>query len=323
MVTKTELPNYNLSFKTRDQLKDLGNKISQHYFEVEFLKSTSTDKVIASLKKIFLIHGLPKEITTDNGPQFISREFEDYLEMQGIKHREVTPLWPQANGEVERQNRSLLKRLKISQIEKRDWKDELSAYLTMHWTTPHSTTGVSPAELLLKRKIRTRLPEIDYHDYDDLEMRDRDKESKQRSKIYTYEKRRAQETVKERDKVLLRRERENKLTPTFQSQPYEVKSKVGNSVLVQSPEGVQYQRNVTHVKKYQEREQSVIDQREPIVIDPEEQTVYLPCESSDEIDDQKGNNEKEQSETIEIPRERPVRTRRAPARFKDFDVTWK
>ena len=286
------------------------------YFEVEFLKSTTTDKVIASLNKMFLIHGLPKEITTDNGPQFISKEFEDYLEMQGIKHRKVTPLWPQANGEVERQNRSLLKRLKISQIEKRDWKDELSAYLTMYRTTPHSTTGVSPAELLFRRKIRTRLPEIDYYDYDDLEMRDRDKESKQKSKIYTDEKRRAQETVTEGDKVLLRRERENKLTPTFHSQPYEVKSKVGNSVLVQSPEGVQYQRNVTHVKKYQEREQSVINQKEPVAEDQEEQTVCLPVEVQ-------GNNEKEQSEIIDIPRERPVRTRRAPARFKDFDVTWK
>ena len=107
------------------------------YFEVEFLKSTTTDKVIASLNKMFLIHGLPKEITTDNGPQFISKEFEDYLEMQGIKHRKVTPLWPQANGEVERQNRSLLKRLKISQIEKRDWKDELP--LLLQCTGQHPT----------------------------------------------------------------------------------------------------------------------------------------------------------------------------------------
>ena len=197
------------------------------YLEVDFLNSTTTGKVIASLKKIFLIHGLPKEITTDNGPQFISKDFADYLEMQGIKHRKVTPLWPQANGEVERQNRSLLKRLKISQIEKKDWKEELSDYLIMYRTTPHSTTGISPAELLFKRKIRTRLPEIDYYDYDDLEVRDRDKESKQKSKIYTDEKRRAKETIKEGDRVLLRQERENKLTPMFKSQPYEVKSKLG------------------------------------------------------------------------------------------------
>ena len=70
------------------------------YIEVGFLSSITTGKVIASLKKKILIHALPKEITTDNGPQFTSTDFADYLEMQGMKHRKVTPLWPQANGEV-------------------------------------------------------------------------------------------------------------------------------------------------------------------------------------------------------------------------------
>ena len=84
---------------------------------------------------------------TDNGPQFISSEFEDFMEQEDIEHRRVTPLWPQANGEVERQNRSILKRLKIAQIEKRNWRDELSDYLTMYRTTPHSTTGISPSEM--------------------------------------------------------------------------------------------------------------------------------------------------------------------------------
>ena len=292
------------------------------YLEVDFLNSTTTGKVIASLKKIFLIHGLPKEITTDNGPQFISKDFADYLEMQGIKHRKVTPLWPQANGEVERQNRSLLKRLKISQIEKKDWKEELSEYLIMYRTTPHSTTGISPAELLFKRKIRTRLPEIDYYDYDDLEVRDRDKESKQKSKIYTDEKRRAKETIKEGDRVLLRQERENKLTPMFKSQPYEVKSKVGNSVIVKSPEGVQYQRNVTHLKKYHEREQPEVTEGEPMSTDQEKQTVQLPLPIAHQ-NDGRANNGKEQSEVIEKLRERPVRARRIPERFKDFDINWK
>ena len=45
------------------------------YMEVEVLTSTTADKVIASLRKIFLTHGLPVSITTDNGPQFISEEF--------------------------------------------------------------------------------------------------------------------------------------------------------------------------------------------------------------------------------------------------------
>ena len=65
----------------------------------------------------------PVSITTDNGPQFISEEFRKFVEEERIEHRRVTPLWPQANGEVERQNRSLLKRIKIAQIEKRNWKE--------------------------------------------------------------------------------------------------------------------------------------------------------------------------------------------------------
>ena len=41
--------------------------------EVQVLKST-TDKIIESLKNMFLTHGLPVTIPTDNGPQFASRK---------------------------------------------------------------------------------------------------------------------------------------------------------------------------------------------------------------------------------------------------------
>ena len=129
------------------------------YMEVEVLKSTTADncKVIASLRKIFLTHGLPVSITTDNGQQFISEEYCKFVKEERIGHRRVTPLWPQANGEVERQNCSLLKRIKIAQIEKRNWKEELGSFPIMYRTT-HSTTEVSPAELLSRRKLRTRKP---------------------------------------------------------------------------------------------------------------------------------------------------------------------
>ena len=126
------------------------------YMEIEVLKSTTADKVIASLRKIFLTvtHGLPVSITTDNGPQFISKEFCKLIEEERIEHRRrVTPLWSQANGELARQNRFLLKRIKIAQIEKRNWKEELGSFLIVNRTTPHSGTGVSPAKLLLSRKL--------------------------------------------------------------------------------------------------------------------------------------------------------------------------
>lgn len=50
-------------------------------------------------------------------------------------------LQKQQNGEVERQNRSILKRLTISQATDSDWKDDLNKYLIMYRSTPHSTNG--------------------------------------------------------------------------------------------------------------------------------------------------------------------------------------
>ena len=43
------------------------------------------------------------------------------------------------------------------------------------------------------------------------------------------------------------------MTPTFRPAPFRVLEKTGNSVVVDSPEGVQYKRNSTHVKKFVER----------------------------------------------------------------------
>ncbi|XP_062570105.1 uncharacterized protein K02A2.6-like [Saccostrea cucullata] len=62
------------------------------YVEVEIMRKTTTDRIIRSLRRMFQTHGLPLQIVTDNGPQFISGEFKDFMEQQNIEHRRVTPL---------------------------------------------------------------------------------------------------------------------------------------------------------------------------------------------------------------------------------------
>ena len=131
------------------------------YFEIDVMKTITSQKIIASLTRMFVTHGLPLSVTSDNGPQLISDEFKSFLSANGIRHRRVTPLWPQANGEIEIQNCGLMKRIQIARAENKNWRDKLNAYLLMYRSTPHSTTGVSPAELLFNRKIRTKLPELD------------------------------------------------------------------------------------------------------------------------------------------------------------------
>ena len=81
---------------------------------------------------------------------------EKYLEEMGIVHHYNTPLWPRSNGEVERQNRSLLKATRVSHAEGK----ELNKFLLAYRSTSHTTTGDSPAELFLIRKLTTKLPEF-------------------------------------------------------------------------------------------------------------------------------------------------------------------
>ena len=128
----------------------------RRYFEVDILRSVTSSRIIECLEKVFCTHGLPESLKTDNGPQFVSEEFENFLQENEIQHRTSTPMWPQANGEVERQNISLLKALKIDQAEKKDMKIEFRKFTIAYRTTPHSSTGVTSAKLLFNREIRSR-----------------------------------------------------------------------------------------------------------------------------------------------------------------------
>ena len=152
------------------------------YFEVSLMRSITTEKTVMALEEIFARHGYPKSLKTDNGANFTSVQFEEFLRECGILHRRTTPLWPQANGEVERQNRTLLKALKIAQVEKLDWRRELQHFLLAYRSTPHSTTGVSPAQLLFGRSIKCKLPMLTESEDKFRNFSDKDREMKQRGK---------------------------------------------------------------------------------------------------------------------------------------------
>ena len=130
------------------------------YVKVVEMKSTTAEMTVETSNKTFCMHGYPDSITSDNGPQFISQAFKDYMKEHGIYHRKVTPLRPEANGEVEHQNRSILKCLRIAQADHKNWKEELQTYLLMYRSTPHCVTGVSPAEMLFRCKLQRKLPEV-------------------------------------------------------------------------------------------------------------------------------------------------------------------
>ena len=98
--------------------------------EVDILTSLTSPTVIESLEKIFCTHGLPESLKTGNRTPFVSDEFERFLKTNDIEQRTLTPLWPQANEEVERQNRSFLKALWIAKAENKNVWTEMRKFLT-------------------------------------------------------------------------------------------------------------------------------------------------------------------------------------------------
>ena len=50
--------------------------------------------------------------------------------------------------------------LRIAQAEGRDWRSQIDDFLMTYRSTLHSTTGVSPAELLFGWRIRNKLPQL-------------------------------------------------------------------------------------------------------------------------------------------------------------------
>jgi len=118
------------------------------YYEYDIMQSTTTSKITDSLEEIFCPHGWPITLKSDQAPQFRSEEFSEYCDQNDIKHCKVTAKYAQANGEVERQNRSIMKRLQIAQAENLNWRKELRTYVSKYRSIPHTTTGRSPAELL-------------------------------------------------------------------------------------------------------------------------------------------------------------------------------
>ena len=103
-------------------------------------------------------------VRTDNGPPFQGEDFSSFSKDLGFKHCRITPMWLQANGEVERFMDTMLKAIRTAHIEQKHWKQELYRFLRQYRATPHSTTAVAPAEALNNRRFRKQLPQLPTND---------------------------------------------------------------------------------------------------------------------------------------------------------------
>ena len=66
--------------------------------EVFEMSSTTVPATIAILRRLFSSYGLPQQLVSDNGPQFMSKEFCIFLKERGVKHIHCSLYHPSSNG---------------------------------------------------------------------------------------------------------------------------------------------------------------------------------------------------------------------------------
>lgn len=124
--------------------------------EVFTMRSTTAEKTIEKLGEVFSPFGFPEQLVSDNGPQFVSQEFERFLVANGVQHIRSAPYHPSTNGLAERFVQSMKNALKASQGQG-SLHQRLNSFLLSYRNVPHSTTQVAPAALLIKIQLRTNL----------------------------------------------------------------------------------------------------------------------------------------------------------------------
>ena len=119
------------------------------WVEVELLAKITQQNVKNFVwKNIVYRFGVLRVLVSDNGRQFDNAPFRDFCEQLRINNHYSSPSHPQANGQVEVTNRSLLKIIK-TRLEgaKGIWPDELPDVLWAYRTTVRTPTRETPFKL--------------------------------------------------------------------------------------------------------------------------------------------------------------------------------
>jgi len=112
-------------------------------------KTTNVSEVIKNLKLYFEYYSRPLRIISDRGSCFTSREFEDFTKEHNIQHIKVATASPQANGQVERFNRTILPMIaKLADERRTHWANVLKDVEFACNNVVSKTTNECPSTLL-------------------------------------------------------------------------------------------------------------------------------------------------------------------------------
>lgn len=121
------------------------------------MSTTTSLRTIEVLRDLFARTGVPRQLVSDNGPQFVATDFQTFFRRNGIRHVTSAPWHPATNGLAERFVQSLKRGLQAMSHEKLTLQQKLSNFLFAYRNPTHATTNQTPAMLFMGRSLRSRL----------------------------------------------------------------------------------------------------------------------------------------------------------------------
>ena len=125
-----------------------------HWEIRESMKEAEVELIIERARERF--PGVKPRIISDNGPQFIAKDFKSYIRLVGMTHVRISPYYPQSNGKIERWHKSLKSEsIRMFPPESLDEARQVVERFVDHYNNRrlHSALGyVTPADRLHDRQ---------------------------------------------------------------------------------------------------------------------------------------------------------------------------
>jgi len=132
------------------------DSFSKFVFIKPLRKANANSVINYLIESVFCTFGVPETIFSDNGKQFLSKEFQDCLEAYGIEHKKTPNYSPQSNTS-ERVNASILAAIRsyIGNKEHRTWDTNIPQITAALRSTVHEAIKFSPYFVLFGQHMTT------------------------------------------------------------------------------------------------------------------------------------------------------------------------
>ena len=128
------------------------------WVEIAVARTATSEATIEGLREMFATHGVPDTLVSDNGSFFTSEQFSNFCNRNNITHITSAPFHPASNGLAERAVQTF--KAKLKRMQTGSLTTKISRILLRQHTTPHSTTGVPPCQILMGRMIKTPMAAV-------------------------------------------------------------------------------------------------------------------------------------------------------------------